>query len=306
MPAQAQPKKAARIGYLGSTPGTSAVDLKVFRARLTELGYTEGQNIKIEYRAFEGNVERLPGVIAELARLKPQVIVVVGNEATLALKNIIHDIPVVMVSTLDAVTTGFVASLARPGGNITGLTSGVVVNGKRLELLKEIVPRLSRVGYVWSSTTPVSATNLKETDAAARGLHLELLSLEANDSSDIEKAFQAAVHQRANALLVEAGAFLTAHQRQLVEFALKHRLATMYPNRRYVDAGGLIAYAHDRSEQYRRAADYVDKILKGAKPADLPVEQPTKFELVINLKTAKQIGLIIPPAVLARAERVIK
>src|ERR1043166_980986 len=271
-----QPKKPARIGYLGSTAATGAVDIKVFRARLTELGYAQGQNIALEYRTFDGNVERLPEVIAELIRLNPEVIVSVGNEATLALKNATSKVPVVMVSTADAVQRGFVASLARPGGNITGLTSlGVDLNGKRLEVLKEIFPKLSRVGYLWSSTTPVAATNLKQTEAAARGLHLELLSLEANDSSDIEKGFQTAARRRAGALFVEAGAFLTAHQKQIIALALKHRLPTMYPNTRYVDAGGLMGYGHDRSEQYRRAEDYGDKILKGTRPADIPVETTT-------------------------------
>jgi ABC-type uncharacterized transport system substrate-binding protein len=212
-----------------------------------------------------------------------------------------------MVSTADAVKRGFVASLARPGGNITGLTSiGVEINGKRLELVKEILPKLARVGYLWSSTSPVAASNLKETEIAARSLHLEILPLEANESSDIEKVFQTVTRKRSGALFVEAGAFFAAHQKQLIELALKHRLPAVYPNPRYVAAGGLMTYSGDRSEQYRRAADYVDKILKGVTPADLPVERPTKFEFVINLKTAKQIGLTIPPNVLARADRVIR
>ena len=308
LPAHAQqPKKAARIAYLGNTAATSAMDMKVFRARLAELGYIEGQNIIIQYRAFQGEVERLPNIVAEFVQLNPEVIVAVGNEATLALKNATADIPIVMVSTADAVKSGFVASLARPGGNITGLTSiGVDINGKRLELLKEILPKLSRVGYLWSSTIPVGATDLKETETAARALRVELLALEANESSDIEKVFQTVARKRAGALLVEAGAFMTAHQKQIIELALKHRLPTMYSNSRYVDAGGLMTYSLDRSEQYRRAADYVDKILKGTKPADMPIERPTKFAFVINLKTAKQIGLNIPQSVLFRADRVIR
>ena len=304
---QAQPKKVARICYLGSTAATASIDFKVFRTRLTELGYIEGQNITIEYRTFDGKVERLPDVVAELIRLNPGVIVAVGNEATLALENATADIPIVMTSTNDAVQRGFVASLARPGRNVTGLTStGADANGKRLELVKEIVPKLSRVGYLWSSTTPIAAINLKQTEPAARALHLDLLPLEANESSDLEEAFQTAVRKLAGALFVEAGAFFTAHQKQIIALALKHHLPAIYGNTRYVDIGGLMAYAVNRSEQYRRAADYVDKVLKGTKPTDLPVEQPTKFDFVINLKTAKQIGLTIPPNVLARADRVIK
>jgi len=305
--AHAQPKKTARIGYLGSTAATSAADMKLFRMRLTELGYIEGQNIAIEYRAFDGKVERLQDLATEFIRLNPDVIVSVGNEATLALKNATTNIPIVMVSTSDAVQRGFVASLARSGGNVTGLSSpGPEINGKRLELLKEVLPKLSRVGYLWSSTTPVAATNFKETETAARALRLELLSLEANESSDIEKTFQTAARKRAGALLVESGAFMTAHQKQIIDFALKQRLPAMYGNVRYVEAGGLMTYASDRSEHYRRAADYVDKILKGTKPADIPVEQPTKFEFIINLKTAKQIVLTIPPTVLARADKLIR
>jgi putative ABC transport system substrate-binding protein len=281
--------------------------MRGLRERLNELGYIEGQNITIEYRYFDGKVERLPELAAELARLKPEVIVVVGNEAIRAVKNTMKETPVVMVSTSDAVMRGFVASLARPAGNITGLTSmGSEILGKRLELLKEIVPRLSRVGFLWSLTSPVAADNLKDTEILARSLRVEILSLEVKESADNERAFQAATNKRADAVLVEGGAFLTAHQKQIIELAAKHRLPTMYPNARYVQAGGLITYAGDRSKQYRRAAEYVDKILKGAKPADLPVERPKKFELVINLKAAKQIGLTIPPNVLARADRVIR
>src|SRR5215813_1832639 len=302
-----QAKKVARIAYLGSTAATASIDWKVFRSRLTELGYNEGQNITIEYRTFDGKVERLPEVVAELIRLNPAVIVAVGNEATLALQKARADIPIVMTSTSDAVQRGFVASLARPGRNVTGLTSiGIDNNGKCLELLKEIVPKLSRVAYLWSSTTPIAAINLKQTEPAARALRLDLLALEANESSELEKAFQTAVRKHANGMFVDPGAFFVAHQKQIVELALKHRLPAAYVNTRYVDVGGLMAYAANRSEQYRRAADYVDKILKGAKPADLPVERPTKFEFVINLKTAKQLGLTIPPTVLARADKVIK
>ena len=302
-----QPKKIARIGYLGNTASTSAIDMKLFRERLSELGYIEGQNIAIEYRYFDGKVERLPELAAELVRLNCEVIVAIGNEAAGAAKNATKETPIVMASTSDAVRSGLVASLARPGGNITGLTSmGGEINGKRLELLKEMIPKLSRVGFLWSPTSPVAADNLKETEAVARSLRVEILSLEVKRPDDNERAFQAATNKRAEALLVDGSGFFTANQKQIIELAIKHRLPAMYPNTRSVEAGKLMTYAGNRSEQYRHAADYVDKILKGAKPADLPVERPKKFELVINLKAAKQIGLTIPPNVLARADRVIR
>jgi len=302
-----QPKKIARIGYLGNTASTSAISLKPFRERLSELGYVEGQNITMEYRYFDGKVERLPELAAELVSLTCAVIVAIGNEATGAAKNATKETPIVMASTNEAVRSGFVANLARPGGNITGLTSlGGDIYGKRLEVLKEMNPKLSRVGFLWSPTSPVAAVNLKEIETVARSLRMEILSLEVKGSSDIEGAFQVATNKRAEALLVDGSGFFTANQKQIIHLAIKHRLPAMYPNTRSVEAGGLMTYAGDRSEQYRRAAEYVDKVLKGAKPADLPVERPKKFELVINLKTAKQIGLTIPPNVLARADRVIK
>jgi putative tryptophan/tyrosine transport system substrate-binding protein len=302
-----QAKKVARIGYLGNTASTSAIDMKRFRERLSELGYIEGQNIAIEYRYFDGKVERLPELAAELVRLDCAVIVAIGNEATKAAKNVMKETPIVMASTNEGVRSGLVASLARPGGNITGLTStGSELIGKRLEVLKEIIPKLSRVGFLWSPTSPVAADNLKETQPVARSLRVEILSLEVKRPDDIEMAFQAATNKRAEALLVDGSGFFTANQKQIINLGIKHRLPVMVPNTRSVEAGGLMTYAGDRAEQYRRAADYVDKILKGAKPADLPVERPKKFELVINLKTAKQIGLIIPPNVLARADRVIR
>jgi putative ABC transport system substrate-binding protein len=274
---------------------------------LNELGYIEGQNITIEYRYFEGKFERLPEVANELLRLKPEVIVVVGNEAIRAIKNATKETPVVIVSANDAVKRGFVASLARPGGNITGLTSmGSVTLGKRLELLKKIIPSLFLVGFLWSPTSPVAADNLKDTQKIARSLRVEILSLEAKEPAQIDQAFQTASSKRADALMVDGGGFVTAHQRQIIELAVRHRLPTMYPNSRFVEAGGLLTYGGNRSEEFRRAANYVDKILKGTKPADIPVEQPTKFDLVINLKTAKQIGVAIPPNVLARADRVIR
>ena len=307
-PAEAQQtKKVARIGYLGNTASTSGIDMKPFRERLSELGYIEGQNITFEYRYFDGKFERLPELAAELVRLNCAVIIAIGNEAAIAAKNATREIPIVMTSTSDVVRSGLVTSQARPGANITGLTSlGGDIYGKRLELLKEIIPRLSRVGFLWSPTSPDAADNLKETEAVARHLRVGVQSLEVNRSDDIEGSFQAATNKRVEALLVEGSGFFTANQKQIIELAIKHRLPAMYPNTRSVEAGGLMTYAGDRSEQYRRAADYVDKILKGARPGDLPVERPKKFEFVINLKAAKQIGLTIPPNVLARADRVIR
>jgi putative ABC transport system substrate-binding protein len=235
------------------------------------------------------------------------VIVAIGNEAVRALKNATKQTPIVMASTNDAVTSGFVASLAHPGGNITGLTNmGAQVYGKRLELLKEVIPKLSRVGFLWSPTSPVAADNLKETEAVAPSLRLEILSLVVKTPEENERTFQGAANKRIEALLLDGSGFFSANQKQIIELVIKNRLPTMFPNTRSVEAGGLMTYAVDRSEQYRRTADYVDKILQGTRPADLPVERPTKFIFEINLKTAKQIGLTIPPNVLARADRVIK
>ena len=307
LPASAQPKKIARIGHLANTIATSTADMKPFYARLTELGYVQGQSYLVDARYFNGKTERLPELAAELVRLKPDVIVVIGNEAIKALKSATKDIPIVMVSANEAVRSGFVASLARPGGNITGLTSmGADIVGKRLELFKDIIPKLTRVGFLWSPSSPVAADNLKETEAVARALKVQLLSLEAKEPAENERAFQAASSKRAEALLIDGAAFFTAHQAQVIELARKHKLPTGYPNTRYVEAGGLLTYGLNRPEQFRRAAEFVDRILKGTKPADLPVERPTKFEFVVNLKTAKQIGLTIPPNVLARADKVIR
>lgn len=306
--ADAQPaKKVARIGYLANTAATSAFSLTPFRERLRGLGYIEGQNLTSEYRYFEGKVERLPEIVAELIRLKCEVIVVLGNEAVAAAKNATKDIPIVVSNTNDPVRSGFVASLARPGGNVTGLSGfGGEINGERLELLKEIIPKLSRVGFLWSPTSPTAADNLQETEPAARFLHVGIESLELNGADDFERVFQAAVAKKVGALLVDGGGFVAAHQQEIIALAVKHRLPAIYSNSRYVDLGGLMSYNGDRSEQLRRAAELVDKILKGAKPADLPVERSKKFEFVVNLNAAKQIKLTIPPNVLTRADRVIR
>jgi putative ABC transport system substrate-binding protein len=245
--------------------------MKPFRERFRELGYIEGQNFTIEYRYFDGKVERLPELAGELVRLKLDVIVVVGNEAARAIKSATNQTPIVMASTNEAVRSGFIASLAHPGGNITGLTSmGSEIIGKRLELFKEIIPNLSRVGFLWSPTSPVAVDNLKETKTFTRSLRVEILSLEVKGSDDVEGAFRAATNKRAEALLVDGGGFFTAHQKQIIELAIKYRLPTMSPNARYIAAGGPMTYANDRREQSRRAADYVDKTLKGTKPANCP------------------------------------
>ena len=305
-----QPKKVARICYLGaSNASTEATYVKPFRERLREIGYVEEQNLTIEYRFSEGKVDRLPDLAAALVvRLQCDVIVTTGTEAAEVAKKVIKTIPVVMAFGADAERRGIIASLARPGGNITGLTSiNTELSGKRLELLKEIIPKLSQVGYLWSPTNSDADYAMKETETVAGSLGLGIQSLEVKRPDDIERAFQAATKKRAQALMLGGGGgFLSSHQKRIVELAAKNRLPGVYPNVRYVEAGGLMTYSEDRSEMLRRAAEIVDKILKGAKPSDLPVEQPKKFELIINLKAAKQIGLTIPPNVLARADRVIR
>ena len=302
-----QQKKAARVGYLGNTASIEATSMKPFRQRLRELGYTEGQNITIEHRSWEGKVERLPELAAELVHLNCDVIVTSGTEAAQAAKNAIKTVPVVMAFGGDALRRGIVSDLARPGGNITGLTSvGTELEGKRLELLKEIVPKLSRVAFLWSPTNPGVDVQVKEIEAIARSIRLELQAIEVKGPDDFDAAFRLATKKRAEALLVSGGGFFAFHQKRILELGAKSRLPAMYNNTRYVEAGGLMTYSYDRPYQFRRAAEYVDQILKGTKPGDLPVERPKKFELVINLKTAKQIGLTIPPNVLARADKVIK
>jgi putative tryptophan/tyrosine transport system substrate-binding protein len=306
LPAEAlQPKKVARIGLLTLVVSSSAHE--VFKQGLRDLGYIEGQNIVIEYRHAADRAERLPELAAELVRLKVDVIVAAGSQAALAAKNATQTIPVIFTGVGDPVAQGLVASLARPGGNITGLASlSPEVGGKRLELLKEVVPAASRVAVLWNPTNSSNSLQLKEVRAAAQTLALRVQSLEVSKSEDIERAFAAIARERAHALLVFADPFLTTQRTQFADLAVKNRLPAMYGQSDSVEAGGLMSYAPSFREMHRRAATYCDKILKGTKPTDLPVEQPTKFEFVINLKTAKQIGLTIPPNVLARADRVIK
>jgi ABC-type uncharacterized transport system substrate-binding protein len=303
-----QPTKVPRIGYLNAgSPSTNPARREAFRQGLRELGYVEGKSIVIEWRYAEGKLDRLPGLAAELVRLKVDVIVTAGPPATRAAKEATSTIPIVMGFDNDPVGNGFVASLARPGGNITGLaTLAPEISGKQLELLKEIVPRLSRVAVLGTSTQPGNAQALREVEVAAGAFGVQLQYLDVRGPKDIETAFQAATKGRADAVVALASSVLSSQRTQVAEFAVKSRLLAIYAQSEYVEDGGLMYYGANSRDLFRRAATYVDKILKGAKPADLAVEQPKKFELIINLKTAKQIGLTIPPNVLVRADRVIK
>jgi putative ABC transport system substrate-binding protein len=299
-----QTEKIPRIGVLaGSETGRK----EAFQQGLREAGYIEGKNIVIEWRDPRGQPQRQREIVAELLRLNVDLIVSNGSQATRAAKEATKSIPIVMAQDPDPVANGFVATLARPGGNITGLSNlNRELNGKRLELLKEVLPRLSRVAVFGSSTFPGNAENLKETERAAKSLGVEVHYLDIPTPADVKTAFQAANKARVDAGLGLGGPVFNSQRVPIVELAAKSRLVVMYPNREAVEAGGLMSYSANINDLFRRAAFYVDRILKGAKPADLPVEQPTKFELVINLKTAKEIGLTIPPNVLARADRVIK
>jgi putative ABC transport system substrate-binding protein len=304
-----QPTKIPLIAYLhGASPSAALARTEAFRQGLRELGYVEGKNIIIELRSAEGKLDRLPALAAELVRLKVDVIVTAGPIPTRAAKEATTTIPIVMTNDPDPVATGFVASLARPGGNITGLsTFAPELSGKRLELLKETIPKLSRVAVFGTSTYPGNAQSLKEVELAAKAFGLKLQYLDVLSPKDIETAFRAASKGRADAVLwLVAGGVASAHQTEIAELAVKSRLPVIYSDTRYVDAGGLMSYATNIFDLDRRAATYVDKILKGRKPADLPVEQPMKFEFIINLKAAKQIGLTVPPNVLVRADRVIR
>ena len=303
-----QPMKIPRIGYL-SAASLSAISERVeaFRQGLRELGYVEGKNIVIEWQSAEGNLDRLPALAAELVRLKVDVIVTSASTQTPVAKAATSTIPIFMAQDGDPVAAGFVASLARPGGNITGLsTLSPEVSGKRLELLKEIIPKLSRVAVFGSSNNPGNTQSLKEIEVAAGAFELQLQFLDVLGPENIETVFQAASHGRADAVLVLAGPVFFSHRRRVVDVTVKSRLPATYPRQEFVEAGGLVTYSVNITDLHRRAAIYIDRILKGAKPADLPVEQPSKFELIINLKGAKQIGLTIPPHVIARADRVIK
>jgi len=303
-----QPAKFPRIGFLGvNSPSAISARIDAFRQGLRALGYEEGKNILIEYRWAQGNFNRLPDLAGELVLLNVDVIVTVGPADTRAAKKATSNIPIVMGYDNDPVGSGFVATLARPGRNITGLsTLSPELSGKRLELLKEVLPRLSRVAVFGSSVQPGNAQSLRETELAATAFGVQLQSLDLRVASDVEPAFRAARDGRANAAIVLSNPLATRQRIQIAELARKSRLPAIYPQSDYMDADGLMFYGPSLTDLFRRAATYVDKILKGAMAGDLPVEQPTKFDLAINLKTAKQIGLTIPPNVLARADRVIR
>ena len=303
--AEAQPAGTWRIGLLEtSSPSPARVRLlETLRQRLRELGYLEGQNIAFESRFAEGKTDQLPGLAAELVGLKVDVIVTSGTPASLAAKQATRTIPIVMAQLADPVGAGLVASLGRPGGNVTGLTTqDADLSGKRLGLLKEVVPKVSRIAVLIDETSPGTVLIARDTQVAARSLGVQLQSVGVRGPDELDGAFSAMKEARAGALIVESSSMLFTSRTRLADLALKNRLPTMFAQREYAEAGGLMAYAADFSDLFRRTATFVDKILKGAKPADLPVEQPTKFELVINLKTAKALGLD-DPAVAAGAGR---
>jgi putative ABC transport system substrate-binding protein len=306
-----QLKKVPRIGYLSQgDPATESARAEAIRLALRELGYIEGQNITTEYRYTEGKIDQAPERAAELVRLKVDIIVVAGGDRWVrAAKNATKTIPIVMTGGgANPVEAGLIESLARPGGNVTGVTNLVTeLGGKRLELLKEAVPRLAPVAVLYDPATAASVLDVKEgLPIAARALRLTIQTWEVRAADDFKRAFAAINKERPDGLYVFGGPLMLANGKRIADFALKSRLPSIYNRKESVEAGGLMSYGADLADSYRRAATYVDKILKGAKPADLPVEQPTKFELVVNLKTAKQIGLTIPQKVLARADRVIQ
>ena len=302
-----QTRKVSRVGYLGTA--SSSVEghvLDAFRQKLRELGHIEGDNVAIEYRWAEGQDDRLPELAAELVRLKPDVIVTRGTPGTLAAKQATNTIPIIFAGIGDPVNAGLVASYARPEGNVTGLTfTGPELEGKRLQILKEVVPGHSRVAALWN---PVSMGGefYRQTQIAATALSITLQPVEARRMDDLEQAFATIGGARADALIVLADPFLLSKRKQIVAFAANRRLPAMYPYREYVDAGGLSSYAPSNIDRLLRTAVYVDKILRGAKPADLPVEAPTKFELIINNKTAKELGFIVPATLLTRADEIIE
>jgi putative ABC transport system substrate-binding protein len=299
----------SRIGYLGtSSPALEPHYVEAFRQKLRDLGHVEGENIVIEYRWAEGQDERLPRLAAELVALRPDVIVTTGTPSTLAALRASKTIPIVMASSADPVAAGLVASIARPGGNVTGFTiRGPVLEGKGLELLKELIPELARVAVMWNPDNPAIAAYFETTKEAGRALRISLDPVaEVRRADELDRAFSTIANARPHALAVLADRLLLAHRKRIVEFAVINRLPSMYPYREYVDAGGLISFAPSNIELFHGAAGYVDKILKGAKPGDLPVQEPTKFELVINLKTAKVLGLEVPPTLLVRVDDAIE
>ena len=307
--AQAQQRgKVPRIGFLGnSTPALEANLVGPFRDGLRDLGYVEGQNILIEYRWAEGKYERFPTLIAELIALKIDVIVTAGTPAALAVKKATTSIPFVMVAVGDPVGTGLVASLARPGGNITGLTSiSPELDGKRLELLREIIPGMSHIAVFWNSASPLQVVGERRTQAAAKVVHIKVLSLGVRNDEGLEKAFAEIVRERPGALLVLADRLFLHHRQRIMDFAAQHRLPGVHAYRELVEAGGLMSFGPSYAGMHKRAAYFVDRILKGANPGDLPVERPASFELVVNLKAANALGLAIPQSVLLRATEIVQ
>ncbi len=306
LPAQAQ--KVYRIGYLWPADRSSSAPLtEAFLQGLRELGYVEGRNIVIDWRYAEGKLNKLPDLAAELVRLKADLIVAVSPQSVQAAKEATTTVPIVMVAVADPVTYGFVTSLARPGGNVTGMAFLLPeISTKRLELLREIMPKLSRVAVLWNASNPYRALDLRVLQAGARAVGVTLLSLEVRGLDDLERAFEAASRERADGLLTLEDPFTVAHRTRIVDLALKHRLPAIYAEQVFIQTGGLMSYGPVLLENFRRGAAIVDKILKGAKPADLPVEQPTRFELVINLKAAKALGLTLPASLLLRADKVIE
>jgi putative tryptophan/tyrosine transport system substrate-binding protein len=303
-----QAKKILRIGFLyGGSSSFYSAGIKEILQRLRELGYVEGKNIVFEYRYAEGKLDRLPHLAAELVHLKLDLIVTSSMPGVLAAKKASGTVPIVFMTISDPVGSGLVASLARPGGNITGLTIlGRELAGKRLELLKEIFPKISRVAVLWNSANAAQIPQWKEAELAAQGVGVQLQSAEVRSINDFDGAFSAILNERAQALFTTPDPLNSSQAMRIVDFATKNRLPAMYSHPEFVDGGGLMSYSPSYTYIYQRVAIYVDKILKGAKPADLPVEQPMKFEFVINLQTAEKIGVTIPPDVLARADRVIK
>lgn len=302
-----QTSKVSLIGYLGtSSPSLEEHVLNAFRQKLRELGHVEGKNVAIEYRWAEGRDDRLPELAAELVRMKPDVIVTTGTPGTLAAKQATSTIPIVFASVGDPVSAGLVASVARPEGNATGFTfTGPELEGKRLEILKDLIPGLSRVIALWNPLS-MGGEFYRQTQFAAAALNVTLQPVEASRIDHLEQAFATIGRAGAQALIVLADSFLLSNRKQIVEFAANRRLPAMYPYREYVDVGGLSSYAPSKTDRLRRTAVYVDKILRGAKPTDLPIEAPTIFELVVNGKTAKELGLSVPAALLARADEVIE
>lgn len=303
-----QTAKIPRIGLLSPfTPADTAPWHQAFLRGLSDLGWVDGKNIAVEYRYSDGRNDRLPGLIADLVRLKVDIIVTAVTNDTLAAKNATSEIPVVMAAAGDPVATGIVASLARPGGNITGLSQmNPDLTGKRLELLKEIAPNISSVVVLLNPDDPISVLGFNEIELPARKMKVEVHSLEVRDNQDLEKALQAAAKAHVDALVIMPNPVFVTNLKQIADFAIENRLPSMFHLREFAKVGGLVSYGVDRNDLFRRAATFVDKILKGASPADLPIEQPTKFELTVNLKTAKALGVTVPPKLLLTADEVIE